>query len=140
MKKKTLIFLLAFCIIAVTAGLWVSGNRGNVSNVQRTIGESTVYSQQEIQDAMDVTETYFRKNFEGCKLLELTYDAKHRPEEMEWEETYGVDQVILLTSSFYVKPNGGDGSLNQDDTYHGWKWILARNDQDKWEHRDHGYG
>lgn len=140
MKKKTLIFLLVFCIIAVTAGLWVSGNRGNVSKVMRTIGESSVYSQQEIRDAMDVTETYFRKNFEGCKLLELTYDAKHRLEEIEWEETYGVDQVILLTSNFYVKPNGGDGSLNQDDTYHGWKWILARNDQGKWEHRDHGYG
>ena len=139
MKKKMLALLLLLTFLAAGFG-FTSQMYGDVSKVQRNMGQSEIYSEKDIQDAMEVTEAYFRKNFAGCQLLELTYDAKYRPEEMEWEETYGVDQVILLTSSFYVKPNGGDGSLNPDDTYYGWKWILARNEQGKWEHRDHGYG
>ena len=35
---------------------------------------------------------------------------------------------------------GGDGSLNPNDTYTGWQWILARNKGGKWKHKDHGYG
>lgn len=139
MKKKILAVLLLLTVLAAVFG-FDSQKYGDVSKVQRNMGRSQIYSEKDIQDAMEVTEAYFRKNFEGCQLLELTYDAKYRLEEMEWEETYGVDQVILLTSSFYVKSNGADGSLNPDDTYYGWKWILARNEQGKWEHRDHGYG
>jgi len=139
MKKK--VFMIAL-VLAVLAGalLWVWRNQGDISSVQRNIGDSAVYSRQEIQDAMEVAEKYFRDHFKGCKLLELTYDAKWRLREEEWADIYGVDQVILLTSRFYVGPDGGDGSLNQDSTYANWQWILVRSDGGKWEHRDHGYG
>lgn len=138
MKKRWMVLGLLLVVLG-TAAVFLSWNRGDVRHVQRFVGDSLVYTEEEVRDAMDVTEEYFRKYFVGCKLLELTYDAKWRLQEEEWAESYGVDQVIVLTSSFYVKPNGGDGSLNQDDTYTGWQWILARNGDGKWEHRDHGY-
>lgn len=139
MKKK------GICIAVLTVALllfwaFLVGRGGDVSHVTRNIGESTYHTEKEIGKAMDAVETYFKRNFEGCTLLEITYDAKLRPQEMEWEETYGVDSVIVLTSGFYVSPNGGDGSLNRDYTYKNWKWIMASDGLGTWRHRNHGYG
>ena len=47
--------------------------------------------------------------------------------------------VIVLVSDFYVAPDGGNGSLNQDSTYTDWKWILVRNKGGEWKHLTHGY-
>ena len=35
--------------------------------------------------------------------------------------------------------DGGDGSLNQNDIYTGWKWIIVRDSNGNWVHKDHGY-
>lgn len=139
MKKKAAIL----AVIALTAAaclLIFPEKRGDTGSVQRNIGESQKYSEKEISKAMDAAERYFRKHFEGCTLLELTYDAKWQAEELEWAQKYGTDDAIIITSSFYVAPDGGDGSLNQDYTYRNWKWILARDGNGAWKHKDHGYG
>lgn len=136
--KKITVILLVLILIAGVYLLFMPGG-GDVSNVQRTIGESQVYTEAEVAQAMDAVERYFRKNFEGCTLLELTYDAKWRLQEEEWAEDAGEDQAIILTSSFYVEPDGGDGSLNQDDTYREWKWIMVRSKSGTWKHFDHGF-
>ncbi len=138
MKKKSF-FLILLALLAGSLVLLL-GSRGDVSQVQRTIGNSQVYTRQDVEQAMDVTESYFRTHFEGCKLLTLQYDAKWRLEEEERAESYGMDQVIVLTSSYYVEPKGASPSLNPDFTYQNWKWILARNGNGNWVHKDHGYG
>ena len=61
-------------------------------------------------------------------------------EEFEgWAEQYDAEQAIVLVSSFDVDSSGGDGSLNPNSTYDNWKWILTRNDNEKWTLQTWGY-
>ena len=53
---------------------------------------------------------------------------------------YGGDELIVLLSSFDVDASGGDGSLNPNETYSNWNWILVRDSGGQWRHADHGYG
>ena len=75
MKKKTII---AICAVLVSLGvaivLLLIGNRGNVSNVNRVVGNSAFYSESLINEAFDVIEKKFAKDFKGCTLTELRYD------------------------------------------------------------------
>ncbi len=102
--------------------------------------ESNIYTQKDYEEAYQVVFDYF-KGFTGCNMTEIKYAGDDYADAMkEWAENYGVDEVILLTSTFDTDSRGGDGSLNPNDTYIGWEWILARDKDGKWQHKDHGYG
>lgn len=49
-------------------------------------------------------------------------------------------EAIVLVSTFDVDASGGDGSLNPDDTYENWEWVLVRDKDGTWRHVTHGYG
>lgn len=75
MKKKSIIAICAVLVILVLAAVLVlTGNRGNVSNVNRVVGYSALYGENSINEAFDVIEKKFAKDFEGCTLTELRYD------------------------------------------------------------------
>lgn len=75
MKKKSIIAICAVLVILVLAAVLVlTGNRGNVSNVNRVVGYSALYGENSINEAFDVIEEKFAKDFEGCTLTELRYD------------------------------------------------------------------
>lgn len=131
--KKWIALLL--CAVLLTG----CGGGGDVSEVGRHIGGSERYSEEEIARAMDDVEAFFKAEFAGCKLLRLDYDeAQTLDEARGWSEQYGAEAIVLV-SDFYVNPNGGDGSLNQDETYRNWKWILVRSGSG-WELKTWGYG
>ena len=133
MKKLTLVLAL-ICVI----GLVACG--GNVKNVKITDYSSEIYSDAEIENAIDVAIDYFEKNFEGCTLTEITYLGDDKLDNwQEFAERNNADDVIVLVSSFNVGASGGDGSLNPNSTYTNWKWVLVRTNGGKWEHVDHGY-
>lgn len=112
----------------------------SLSRIQPEPFDSELYTDSEIQSAIDVTKSYFKKHFSGCTLKSITYLGDEGTEDhAEFAKRHDADEVIVLTSSFYVRPDGGDGSLNQDSTYEDWKWILVRNNGGKWRHVDHGY-
>lgn len=114
---------------------------GNVRNAVINNQYSAIYSHQEISRAVDVAMEYFEKEFDGCTLLEIGYVGDEQGKAfIEWANQYGVDEVIILVSSFSVGPEGGDGSLNPNDTYRNWKWVLGRTYGGQWKHLDHGYG
>ena len=136
MKKiKVLLFLL------LCAALLTACGGGDVRGAERQMGQSERYSEAEIARAMDQVEDYFRKEFDGCKLLNLRCDEeKTRAEAEEWAQQYGADEAIVLYSDFEVDSSGGDGSLNPDSTYRNWKWILVRSRNGAWELKTWGYG
>ena len=102
---------------------------------------SNIYTDWEISRAVDVAVRYFEKEFDGCTLLEIGYVGDQDGKAfIERANQYGVDEVIILVSSFAVGPEGGDGSLNPNDTYRNWKWSLGRTNGGQWKHLDHGYG
>mgnify|MGYP003267579645 FL=1 len=75
MKKKSIIAICAVLVILILAAVLVlTGNRGNVSNVNRVVGYSALYGENSINEAFDVIEKKFAKDFEGCTLTELRYD------------------------------------------------------------------
>lgn len=134
MKRLIAVLMVVACTLSMVAC------SGNVKNVQILEYSSEIYSNEEIQDAIDVTMDYFKKKFSGCTLTEITYYGDDKlADYQEFAQRNNADEVIVLVSSFDVGPSGGDGSLNPNDTYRNWKWILVRSEGGKWMHVDHGY-
>ena len=134
MKKLIALMLTLLCLLSLASC------GGNVQDVNRSVYSSERYSDAEIESAIDVAIAYFEKNFEGCTLTEITYLGDDKQDDwQEFAERNHADDVIVLVSTFEVDASGGDGSLNPNDTYTNWKWILVRTKGGKWEHVDHGY-
>lgn len=136
MKRRTEILFTALLLICLF--LIIKMNLGSTWKSEKTIVSNELYSEYEIDQAMNRVKTHFRLHFKGCTLLELVYDdAKQIP---EWADVYGDDDAILLISRFKVGDSGGDGSLNPDTIYGGFQWILTRKKDGKWVLRTWGYG
>lgn len=134
MSKIIKRILLSICMF----GLSACG--GNVINVEILEYSSEIYSDTEINDAIDVAIDYFKKEFEGCTLTEITYIGDDKNNDyLEFAERNNSNEVMVLVSSFDVDSSGGDGSLNPNSTYTKWKWILVKDSNGKWVHVDHGY-
>lgn len=134
MKKYLTYIMTLVCVFSMV------GCGGKVSDVKVTEYKSEIYTEKEIEAAIEVAKDYFKKEFKGCTMTEITYAGDEKSaDHIEWAERIDGDEVIVLTSSFEVDASGGDGSLNPDSTYTGWMWILARSDGGKWKHVDHGY-
>ncbi len=128
------------CLLCMLLLLFLSSCGGNVSRVQTHTVESELYTQKEIQSAINTIKREFRRQWNGCTLTEIYYagDAASK-ERQDWADRNGADEVIVLLSNFDVDSSGGDGSLNPNCTYQKWCWILVRTDGGPWKHVDHGY-
>lgn len=130
------------CILALLCGMLIGcGGGGNASQVQVITGESEIFAQQEIENAMEVAMNHFRKEFDGCTMTKIEYDeSRSHAAALEWARQYGAEEAIVLYSSFDVDASGGDGSLNPNSTYNNWQWVLTREADGKWVLRTWGYG
>lgn len=134
MKKLKLLVACLLC-----AALLAACGGGDVSEVARSIGKCELYSEKQIADAMDEVEAFFRKEYDGCKLLRLEYDEeKTRKEAYAWSENYGADAIVLV-SDFYVDDSGRTVTLEPDETYRNYEWILTRT-LFGWKLETWGYG
>lgn len=96
------------------------------------------YSEGSIRRAMSVVEKQFRRNFEGCTLLSVTYDEAATGEKAAREaERWGKDTIILLTD-FTVANSGGASGLTPGMTYRHYEWTLVRTFFG-WKLKDWGY-
>ena len=87
---------------------------------------------------MDAVTSYFKREFEGCKLTALCYDEAFSDEAAAaWQEKAG-GEIMVLQSSFLVGAGGGDGSLTPNGSYTGWQWVLALRGSG-WEILSNGY-
>ncbi len=121
----------------------MTANRGNVSNVNRIVGYSALYDETSINEAFDVIEKKFSKDFEGCTLTELRYDedVENRfTEEIEKYHKENNQELIVVLSTFDTDEKGGDGGFNPNDTYADWQWHLVKTaDKKSWEIINWGY-
>lgn len=144
MKKnqKLVITLVLILILAIAAILFffTKSSGGNVSKVSRKITASQLYSEQEINAAMDAAVNCFQTTFKGCTLTELWYDEQVCAAAADgWARQYNAEEAIVLLSTFDVDASGGDGSFNPNDTYSDWQWILVRSKGGPWELKTWGY-
>lgn len=134
MKRIVAILLVIVCMVSLLAC------GGDVSEVGIKDFTSEIYTHKEIESAIDVILRYFKKNFDGCTLREITYAGDEKTlAHAEWAERHDADDVCVLISTFDVDESGGDGSLNPNSTYTRWMWILVRDGKGRWKHVDHGY-
>ncbi len=134
--KKVLSLYVILLICFVISGC----NGGNIKNVKTHKVDSELYSQQEINSAIDTIKQEFQKNWSGCSLTEIYYAGDDASKDhQDWADRNNADEVIVLLSAFDVDDSGGDGSLNPNSTYENWNWILVRTNGEKWTHVDHGY-
>ena len=121
MRKMKVLASLLLCLALLTAC-----GGGDVSEVGRRIGECERFSEQEVAAAMNEVERFFRKEYDGCKLLRLEYDEeKTGKEAYAWSENYGAE-AIVLESDFYVDDSGRMVTLEPDETYRNYEWILTK--------------
>ena len=139
--KAYILAALILLTVSPAAGCGENGGAEKSAETQNAqFEQSQIYSEEDIESAIQVISDYFDKEFEGCTLTELYYPGDSYADEFnEFAEIYGADEAIILMSSFEVGPSGGDGSLNPNSTYNDWNWILVRSGGGKWEHVDHGY-
>jgi len=129
------------CLICLLILLLTGCGGGNASQVQLTTGASEIYTQKEIEDAMEIAMNHFRKEFDGCTMTKIEYaENQSLAAATEWALQFGAEECIILYSSFDVDASGGDGSFTPNSTYSNWQWILTRNSGEKWVLRTWGYG
>ena len=144
MKKKNIIAICAaLVILGMAIVLVLTENRGNVSNVNRVVGYSALYGENSINEAFDVIEKKFAKDFEGCTLTELRYDedVENRfAEEIEKYRKENNQELMVVLSTFDTDEKGGDGGFNPNDTYTNWQWYLVKTaDKKSWKIINWGY-
>ena len=129
-------------LVLILCVLLLAGCGGDVSNVERSMSVSDLYSEEEICDAMDIAEAHFQKEFEGCRLKNLRYEESDQilAEQAGWARQYAEDEAIVLLSDFSVSRFGADASLNPNENYINWKWVLTRSVGGEWTLRTWGYG
>ena len=132
------------CMVAVLATVFnlAACGGGKVDNVRVSDWKpSEIYTDSEIEDAIQTVKEYFKREFDGCTLTKIGYVGDTFADEFaKRAQQYNADEAIILYSSFDVDSSGGDGSLNPNSTYDNWQWILVRNGDGAWRHVDHGYG
>ncbi len=141
MERNHKVNVLVLSVI-LSALLSACGELKIEEGVQINIESSSLYTKSEIQSAIDICVDYFNENFEGCVLTEISYDDEFCIKEKDkWAVQYEADEAIVLTSTFVVDENGGDGSFNPNDTYTDWQWILTRSNSDgeEWVLQTWGY-
>ena len=140
-KRKTIRVISVICIIGLVLYCVDTFMFGNVKNVNQTIKKSEVYSEKDIERAMATVKRQFKFGFKGCTLTDLWYDEDSSlSSASSWASQYNADEAIVLLSNFDVGSSGGDGSLNPNDTYSDWQWILVRDKgSENWKLKTYGY-
>lgn len=104
-----IIAAMVLLLIIIVVGT-LAGNKGNVSDVNRIVGYSALYSENLINKACRVVENKFSEDFEGCTLTELRYDVEVENRFAEEIERYHKEkdqELIVLLSTFNTDEKGG---------------------------------
>ena len=137
-QRKGWLLSLVLVILLVLSACGPAATKGNTEGVERVIPGDAAYTEADIAAAMDIVEKKFERDFKGCTLLKLWYDADKGKEEKHWAKEYRADEAIVLLSDFHVDSSGADESLQYSD-YSDWNWILIRNTGGSWMLRTWGY-
>ena len=116
------------------------------TNIKIDIGESTKFSKEEIDNAVDCLKRSF--DFEACTLTKIYYNEEISNTAVEDYLQFGngsvnkvkAENVIVLLSDFDVDNSGDNPVLNPGETYTNYNWILIRDDKiSDWKVDDCGF-
>lgn len=141
--KKIVIYLSMILMIFLLVGC----NQNNKpTNIKVDIGESTKFSKEEIDNAVDCLKRSF--DFEACTLTKIYYNEEISNTAVEDYLQFGngsvnkvkAENVIVLLSDFDVDNSGDNPVLNPGESYTNYNWILIRDDKNSdWKVDDCGF-
>lgn len=141
--KKIVIYLSMILMIFLLVGC----NQNNKpTDIKLDIGESTKFSKEEIDNAVDCLKRSF--DFEACTLTKIYYNEEISNTAVEDYLQFGngsvnkvkAENVIVLLSDFDVDNSGDNPVLNPGETYTNYNWILIRDDKNSdWKVDDWGF-
>lgn len=145
---KIVIFILVVVIVFII-GISTTNQGGITDNVVVNIGESSKFTEEEINKAVDCVKKDFDSGYTGCTLTKIWYDEEKSNSAVEEYLQYGggsvngvsPENVIILLSNFDVDDSGDSLVLNPNSTYTNYNWVLIRTSKrSKWRIDDRGYG
>ena len=133
------------CLVMVL--LFVGCGKGDISKVQIDYGTSSIYSEEEMNAAIEVIKKQF-SSFEDCELHSLSYTSDeecNNDDNIAWmndlekanDNKEVFTQCIAFDSSFR-SPKKGGGAWEANEEYT-WLWWLARSDGGEWKLMTWGY-
>ena len=141
--KKIVIYLSMILMIFLLVGC----NQNNKpTDIKLDIGESTKFSKEEIDNAVDCLKRSF--DFEASTLTKIYYNEEISNTAVEDYLQFGNgsvnkvkdENVIVLLSDFDVDNSGDNPVLNPGETYTNYNWILIRDDKNSdWKVDDWGF-
>ena len=104
------------------------------------LGASSVYTEEQLSDAINVITDTFDKDFEQCTLQEIEYDEEYSisVEEMN-KEMYQEENAVVFTSTFVVDEDYANGPLNAGAVYEDYGWIMTMDADGNWSVISCGY-
>ena len=101
---------------------------------------SDIYTEEEIQEAIDVIKKEFSKDWKGCTLKEIYYAGDDKALFTSYAKQYQGEKAIVLKTNFHTNYFAWKIGLNSNCDYEDYQWILIRNNNGKWKYVDGGYG
>ncbi len=144
MKKLILFILSLVCIYDVTGC-----QNDSVSDAIINYGTSLVYSEEEMNEAIDVIKDQFNTgDWKGVELQSISYssDEECDSDNLRWLRDLAeanhisedFTQCIKFETDFHT-PENASAYWNEDTDYEGFQWWLVRTDDGKWQLLSWGY-
>lgn len=142
-KRRTLIIviLIVLIIFGSVHAIKQYKKTGDVSNVKLYLDNSNIFSEEDINSAINVIYEDF-KNHYPATLESLTYDEKKcKYMEDYYKKEYNASEVIVFYTDFttYSGYASKVNNFNENQRYSDWVWILTRDDSEEWVLREWGY-
>lgn len=108
------------------------------------LGESAIYTEEELYDAMLAVKCQFAA-FDGCELHSIRYagDDANNAENLAWLNDLGdgaeYTQLLEFLTDFHSPIDAGDTAWAEDEEYTDYQWWLARSADGDWEIVTIGY-
>ena len=104
------------------------------------LGASSVYTEEQLSDAINVITDTFDKDFEQCTLQKIVYDEEYSisMEEMN-KEMYQVENAVVFTCTFVVDEDYANGPMNAGAVYEDYEWIMTMDEDGNWSVISCGY-
>ncbi len=111
-------------------------------------GNSAIYTQQDMDSAIEVIKSEFTTWPRGCVLHSISYssDDENNEANIKWMNELkegksikeNLTQCIMFKTNLHSPVNGGDG-WEADKEYTDFQWWLARSDGGQWHILTYGY-
>ena len=145
--KKSIVALFSFTWIFFMFGC---GTLSVVGGPQINYGNSSVYSQSDMDEAISIIENMFtEKAWKNCELHQITYggDSECNYENLKWmneleaanDNQLHFDEVIMFKTDFRSPMFGPGSTLNSNQEYTDFEWWMAREKGGDWKLMTFGY-